>query len=401
MTGDGEPFVFARVFFDLADRDAVTKKLAERDDIVDQDDGSYVWLETAGGFQRSVGAIVLEKDRLVFETTSKKRAERGREFLLELLGDAVRFRAISYEDVSQALKRQPKEAKSQPDEISPEVKAEVLGQFYEEHYRKWLDEPVPALGNRTPRHAAGLKTVRPKLIALLKEFEGGSERQRRSGEAAYDFGWMWEELGLTPEGGPDRRLDTNPKRSEAVADKANIYQLKITLEGSRPPIWRRIHVPGDLTLATLHSVIQEVMGWQDSHLHQFIVGKSYYGNPSMDEISELKIKDERKVRLDRALSRPMQKIVYEYDFGDGWYHEILLEEILEPQAGARYPVCIAGKRACPPEDVGGIGGYANFLAAINDPDHEEHDEYLEWAGGEFDPEEFNLDRVNAILRRIR
>jgi hypothetical protein len=127
----------------------------------------------------------------VFETTSQKQAERGRQFLQNLLGDAVKFRAISYEDVGQALKRPAEPAGSGAAEIPPEVQAEVLGRFYEEHYRKWLDEPVPALGDRTPRHAAKLKTVRPKLIALLKDFESRSERQRRAGQPAYDFRWMW------------------------------------------------------------------------------------------------------------------------------------------------------------------------------------------------------------------
>jgi hypothetical protein len=106
---------------------------------------------------------------------------------------------IAYKDVGQALKRVPERPKEPVPEVPPEVKAEVLGRFYEEHYRKWLDEPVPALGDRTPRHAATLKTVRPKLVTLLKDFESRAERQRRAGEAAYDFGWMWKELGLTRE----------------------------------------------------------------------------------------------------------------------------------------------------------------------------------------------------------
>lgn len=195
-TGDGEPFVFAKVIFDLVDRNAVTASLADRDDIIDQDDGSYVWLEAAGDSQRSLGTIVLEDRRVVFETTSQKRAEKARDALPNLLGDSVRFRAISYEDVGQALKRAPATKKKIP-EIPPDVQAEVLGRFYDEHYRKWLDEPVPALGDRTPRHAAKLKTVRPKLIALLKDFESHSERQRRAGEIAYDFTWMWKELDLT------------------------------------------------------------------------------------------------------------------------------------------------------------------------------------------------------------
>jgi len=199
LTGDGEPFVFAKVIFDLVNRDTLQNVLAVHPDVVDHGDGSYAWLEDAGAFQRSLGTIIVEDRRVMFETTSQRRAERGKEFLQCLLGDAVNFRVIAYEDVGQALKRAPTRPRNEMPEIPPEVQAEVLGRFYEEHYRKWLDEPVPALGDRTPRHAAKLKTVRPKLITLLKDFESHAERQRRAGEPAYDFGWMWKELGVTRE----------------------------------------------------------------------------------------------------------------------------------------------------------------------------------------------------------
>jgi hypothetical protein len=199
ITGDGEPFIFAKVIFDLVDREAVIRSLVDRDDIVDHGDGSYVWLEPAGRFQRSVGTMSFDEKRVVVETTSKKRAEKARDELPNLFGGAVRFRVISYEDVEQALKRPPQATKPKEPDIPIEEQRKVLGEFYEQHYRRWLDEPVPALGNRTPRHAARLKTVRPKVIALLKDFESHSERQRRSGEIAYDFGWMWAELGLKRE----------------------------------------------------------------------------------------------------------------------------------------------------------------------------------------------------------
>ena len=178
-----------------------------------------------------------------------------------------------------------------------------------------------------------------------------------------------------------------------------IYQLKITLKESRPPIWRRFQVRSGVTLARLHRIVQEVMGWLDGHLHQFIVGPIYYGVPDPDDLSE--IRDERKVRLDQILSVPGKKIVYEYDFGDGWEHTIMLEKILAPDSKARYPRCLDGARACPPEDCGGIYGYADFLEAIRDPNHEEHEGMIEWIGGEFDPEEFDLEAVNQSLKSIR
>jgi len=180
---------------------------------------------------------------------------------------------------------------------------------------------------------------------------------------------------------------------------SKIYQLKITLKDSKPPIWRRVQVPSDLSLATLHRIIQEVMGWSDSHLHQFRLGETYYGVPDPDDFYE--VKNEKTVKLSRLVSQPKAKLSYEYDFGDSWEHEILLEKILLPDSGVKHPVCITGKRACPPEDCGGIWGYYGFLEAIQNPDHPEHDEMLEWVGGGFDPEAFDLDEVNRVLRRIK
>ena len=178
-----------------------------------------------------------------------------------------------------------------------------------------------------------------------------------------------------------------------------VYQLKVILKGSNPPIWRRIHVRGDISLGRLHDVLQIVMGWTDTHLHQFIIGRSHYGVPDPDDLME--VKNERRYKLMQIAPREKMKFLYEYDFGDGWEHEILVEKILHPEQGAHYPVCLAGKRACPPEDVGGVFGYEDFLEAIRDPNNPEHDNMLEWVGGEFDPEAFDLDSINQVLGRIR
>lgn len=182
--------------------------------------------------------------------------------------------------------------------------------------------------------------------------------------------------------------------------KASIYQLKITLEGSKPPIWRRLLVPGGVTLEHLHYIIQVAMGWTNSHLHQFIVGQTYYGEPSPVYEGFIEMQDEQRVRLNQAASREGVKFRYEYDFGDSWTHTLLVEKIIEPESGQQYPVCIKGKRACPPEDVGGVWGYEMFLEAISDPEHSEHEMYLEWIGGEFDPEAFDLEETNEILREL-
>jgi hypothetical protein len=181
-----------------------------------------------------------------------------------------------------------------------------------------------------------------------------------------------------------------------------IYQLKITLLGIKPPIWRRFYVPGDMNLAKLHHVIQCIMGWEESHMHQFKVGKTYYGMTYPDDFDGMpETRDERKARLNELVSRPKAKFIYEYDFGDSWEHEVVLEKVLPPEPGTKYPVCLEGKRACPPEDCGGVWGYAELLETIQDPNHPEHDDMMEWLGEGFEPERFDVEAVNKALRRLR
>jgi hypothetical protein len=178
-----------------------------------------------------------------------------------------------------------------------------------------------------------------------------------------------------------------------------IYQLKVTLKGSKPPIWRRIQIASNISLAKLHRILQTAMGWTDSHLHQFVVGGTYYGTPTPE--FDFEVEDEGKIKLSQAAPGVKKKIVYEYDFGDGWEHEILVEKILQSEPGVRYPVCLAGKRACPPEDCGGVWGYESLLEALRDPEHPEHNDMLEWVGGDFDPEAFDLDSIKQDLQSIR
>lgn len=176
----------------------------------------------------------------------------------------------------------------------------------------------------------------------------------------------------------------------------SIYQLKITLAEIRPPVWRRIQVPGNTKLPDLHLMIQAAMGWYNCHLHKFTIGGVEYSDPDPDW-DDLDYEDETRARLDQAVSRAGISFSYLYDFGDGWEHDILVEEILEPSKGVEYPICLAGERACPPEDVGGVWGYHDFLEAIADPKHEEHESYLEWGGGEFDLAAFDVEETNAVL----
>jgi len=186
-------------------------------------------------------------------------------------------------------------------------------------------------------------------------------------------------------------------RAKAISER--VYQLKITLRGSKPPIWRRVMVPATFNLYKLHQVIQAAMGWDDSHLHQFIIEGEYYSIPSPDDWEP--VIDERRYALTRIAPYENMKFVYEYDFGDSWEHIVLVEKILPAEAGRQYPVCIKGKRACPPEDVGGVWGYENFLEALGDPGHEEHERYQEWFDGEFDAEAFNLEAINIALQRVK
>ncbi len=174
-----------------------------------------------------------------------------------------------------------------------------------------------------------------------------------------------------------------------------VYQLKVTLKSITPPVWRRVQVQ-DCTLAKLHDIFQTCMGWTGSHLHAFEIGGEEYGAP--DPTGMLETEDERKVKLSQFVAGGVKKFTYTYDFGDSWEHVIQVEKTLPAEPGVRYPRCTDGKRACPPEDCGGPWGYGDFLEAIQNPKHEEHEELLEWVGGEFDPEKFDVDAVNKQLR---
>jgi hypothetical protein len=184
-----------------------------------------------------------------------------------------------------------------------------------------------------------------------------------------------------------------------VAKTRALFQLKVTLRGIQPAIWRRILAWEDTTLSQLHTILQIIMGWEDYHLHDFIIGRRHFSVPDPDdELYERKVIDESRVRLAEVASKVGTQFMYLYDFGDGWEHELLLEAILLPEPETRYPMCIGGKRSAPPEDVGGTHGYERYLAALADPEHEEHEDLLQWRGP-FDPEMFSLAQVNQALQK--
>lgn len=186
-----------------------------------------------------------------------------------------------------------------------------------------------------------------------------------------------------------------PTRRRSAERSGRAYDLKVTLQGVRPPVWRRVKVRSDITLEDLHRVLQVVMGWSDSHMHAFRPaagrGRARVAGAPVER------SEERRTRLDNILRKPRDRMVYEYDFGDSWEHEVLLEKVGDDPPGASYPWVLAGARACPPEDVGGLGGYAHFLQAMRQPQHPEHEEMMEWYGRPFDPAAFDSQAVNRAF----
>lgn len=177
-----------------------------------------------------------------------------------------------------------------------------------------------------------------------------------------------------------------------------VLQLKISLIGIRPPIWRRLLVPGAMRLSDLHQVIQTVFGWTDSHLHQFIIAGQRFGQP--DEFDEKSL-DEADATVSGTVGSSVKRVSYIYDLGDDWGHEIVVEKVIGEDSGRERPLCIGGRRHRPPEDCGGASGYSEVLEAIGDSRHPEHAAMLEWAGGRFDPEGFDIAAVNSSLAGVR
>ncbi|MBN1942202.1 MAG: plasmid pRiA4b ORF-3 family protein [Phycisphaerae bacterium] len=246
-----------------------------------------------------------------------------------------------------------------------------------------------------------------------------------------------------------------------MAKELKVYEIRITLNGSKPPIWRKVAVSSDITLGELHEVIQIAMGWTNSHMHQFILqsknpkpvqqkqpnstvtvekkvielpdGRKGYvisTKPCDDSVTpkpvesalpwfntsarnfvtkttpwgdptEMEGEDEKTVTLGEVCPKVKSKLIYEYDFGDDWEHTIEVQKIVTPEPAGKYPICLSGKKACPPEDCGGIWGYYEMLDAVGNPKHDSHKEMIEWIGDHFDSDAFDLEEVNAILAKWR
>lgn len=178
-----------------------------------------------------------------------------------------------------------------------------------------------------------------------------------------------------------------------------VYQFKISLKDLKPRIWRGIQVPRHFTFWDLHVAIQDSMGWMDCHLHLFRIlnpstkKRENIGIPPDERFSELEIIPGWERVIAGYFSKENAAAEYEYDFGDSWLHDVVLEDIVPGETGKRYPQCVAGERACPPEDCGGVWGFTEFLEAVLDPTHPEHENMIAWRGGSFHAEAFDPNKV--------
>lgn len=197
----------------------------------------------------------------------------------------------------------------------------------------------------------------------------------------------------------DLGADVAEGREQSVTTKGLTMQFRVALKGIEPEVWRRIVVPAEYSFWDLHVAIQDAMGWLDYHLHAFLVR-----NPDTGQVDQIGIPegpfeydDEYlpgwEVPIERYFREPQDRADYEYDFGDEWQHEIVLEKIASRVPGKKYPMCLDGARACPPEDCGGVHGYQEMLTALRDPLHEQHEDFLEWVGGQYEPDAFSAKKV--------
>lgn len=268
----------------------------------------------------------------------------------------------------------------------------------------WLQETETSDEDATPEwelpQPAVMQYVGDCLFAEEEEPELDEEDQGLTFLALKAFVEVLDRCAARRETSPPAKAAGRRRRAPRTP-AVPVYELKITLKGIRPPIWRRFRVRSDISLGRLHVVLQTVMGWTDSHLHQFRAGGRVYGVPDPGGSGfGPKVLDERRARLSALLPEEKDRFTYDYDFGDGWEHTVVVEKILPPDREVPAPWCVRGRRACPPEDCGGPWGYEEMLEAVADPGHPRRDEIVEWLGGEWDPEEFDPETVNALLMEL-
>jgi hypothetical protein len=231
--------------------------------------------------------------------------------------------------------------------------------------------------------------IYPRVLRVRSAIERHTEERLQNGRK--------DEEVSTSLTGPGKQV-----RAQKGQDGRQVYQIKVALLETEPSIWRRFLVPSSVTLHRLHLILQDVMGWSNYHLYRFKIGSEEYGEPHPDnEFNELNFKNSRRTKLGQVVTKKGKVFQYEYDFGDSWEHMLLVEDILEYQPDMRYPVCLTGERACPPEDCGGPHGYADLLETIADPGHEDYQDMMTWLGGNFDPDAFDIEIVNLKLKSMR
>lgn len=316
-------------------------------------------------------------------------------------GDELIFRVLDGEARLYAIEFQPRAARDEP---VIAARNQQIVQAALEHFRRspsgvsdWdMSSHLLALGlYKHPIPPDALQDIwthdlwEPELAK--KNVRGGWVYVGRDDSDLMIASLMEQLRGETPVS--KKKREQTP--SAEIAAPNAVYQLKITLKDSHPVIWRRIQVADSILLPHLHGVLQLAMGWTNSHLHSFQVGKRTFAEPSPDDF--LPVIDYRTMSLNQIAPAVKDRFIYLYDFGDSWEHEIVIEKIMPFEKDARYPRCMDGARACPPDDVGGVWGYADFVKAIKNHRHPEHNEMLAWAGGKFDPEKFDLAGVNGML----
>lgn len=221
-------------------------------------------------------------------------------------------------------------------------------------------------------------------------------RKTRLFDRFLSFDLFAQGAGGRPSPAPKRERPPRVAKGETKTAGGPVYQLRVTLLDMDPPVWRRIQLRADTTLGELHAVLQEAMGWTNSHLHKFVIGRTEYG----PRFAGLGFRNEDKTPLHQVAPKEGSYLIYEYDFGDSWEHEVRVEELLPGEPGARYPRCVAAERAGPPEDCGGVWGYEELLEILGDPEHPEHGERLDWIGEAWDPEAVDLEEINRRLTRL-
>lgn len=288
--------------------------------------------------------------------------------------------------------------------------------------RQGIDDRFLAAERDAMREVRIAPTNDRSVLGVMNEFAFHGEWLFKEGQRDLELSVRMASLivGKLSNGSPDRELAALVGRSEPLAEvipfpsqpapsapapkartaSGSVFQLKVTLQDTKPPIWRRVLVDGRATLDHVHEVIQAAFGWWNYHLHEFEVGRTRFGVPDPDEDWGEPPRDERRARLD-AIASEGSTFRYTYDFGDGWEHRVAVEKVLPASSVATFPACIDGRRACPPEDCGGTWGYRELLEILADPAHPEHDERTEWLGRPFDPETFDPSEFEDNLRNGR